>query len=364
MKILQINKLYYPVIGGIETVVKDIAEGLNGESDFQIDVLACRDKGPRQTEIINDVKVFRAASRGKALGMPLSLDFFKLFSEIKNNYDIIIIHHPFPLASIIAPSIPKEKLIIFYHCDIVRQKLFRLFFRPFIAASLKNSRKILVSGRNIISSSPLLKPLADKCVAVPFGFDDRLDAGDEFEAAAIKNRYSGGKKLLLGVGRLVYYKGFEYAVKAMASVDARLLIIGSGPQEKKLRQLIASLKLEEKIIIIPPQPRLKPYFLASDLFVFPSSRKSEAFGLVQLEALAAGRPIINTRLQTAVEEVSQDGISGLTVKTKNAGALATAINRLLNDDNLRKQFGLNARERYQKLFTKKIFLDRFRRALR
>jgi len=144
----------------------------------------------------------------------------------------------------------------------------------------------------------------------------------------------------------------------MASVDAHLLIIGSGPLEKKLRRLIANLKLEEKISIIPPQPRLEPYFMASDIFVFTSTEKSEAFGLVQLEALAAGRPIINTRLQTAVEEVSPDGISGLTVEIKNADALAAAINQLLNDDNLRKQYGLNARERYQKLYTREIFLQK------
>ena len=109
MKILQINKLYYPTIGGIETVVKDIAEGLNS-NEINIDVLACQKKGNRKEEIINGIKVFKAASFGKTLGMPLSFDFFKLFFKLKNNYDLIIIHYPFPLASLITPFINSKKL--------------------------------------------------------------------------------------------------------------------------------------------------------------------------------------------------------------------------------------------------------------
>jgi len=86
--------------------------------------------------------------------------------------------------------------------------------------------------------------------------------------------------------------------------------------------------------------------------------RSEAFGLVQLEALAAGKPIINTRLHTAVEEVSLNGVSGLTVEIKNADALATAINKLLNDKTLRQQYGENAKQRYQESFRMEIFLEK------
>ena len=339
MKILQINKLYHPVIGGIETIVKVIAEGLNNQNNLEIEILACQKKSKRQIEEINNIKVFKAASWGKVLGMPLSCDFFRLFFKIKKDYNLFILHYPFPLAAIISLFIPKEKLIIIYHSDIVRQKLGRLLFSPFINSSLNKAKKIIVSGHNIIESSPALKKRANKCQVVPFGLNFSFTESDYLKAEAIKNNYSK-QPILLSIGRLVYYKGFEYAIKAMTDIEAKLLIIGQGPEEKKLRTLINTLNLQNKVFIIPPQPKLAPYFLACDLFIFPSCARSEAFGLVQLEALAAGKPIINTRLQTAVEEVSRHQETGLTVEIKNSSALAGAIKQLLNNDELRKKWAL------------------------
>ncbi|QQG52620.1 MAG: glycosyltransferase [Candidatus Falkowbacteria bacterium] len=358
MKLLQINKLYYPIIGGIETVVKDIAEGLNGKDDLNVDVLACQKKGARKTETISGVKVFKAASLGKALGMPLSIDFFRLFKKLVPDYDLFLVHYPFPLAALIAPFIPKEKLIIYYHSDIVRQKLLGLLFRPFIGTSLKRAQKILVSGQNIISSSPLLKKYAAKCTVIPFGFKANFQDADYQTAEKIKQQYGADRPLLLAIGRLVYYKGYQYAIEALKNIEARFLIIGQGPEEQKLRAQIKDTKQIDKIFIIPPQARLEPYLLACDIFLFPSTARSEAFGLVQLEALAAGKPIINTHLNTAAEEVSLDGVSGLTVEPKNAETLASAITKLLDNEALRQQYGENARRRYQKLFQQETFLKK------
>ncbi len=361
MRILQINKLYDPVVGGIETTVKHIAEKLNGRQlennvKLEIDVLACRLKGKRLIEEKNGVKIYQAASFGKMLGLPLSFDFFPLFFKIYKNYDLIIIHYPFPLAAIISPFIDKKKLIIFYHSDIVRQKLSYLPFSPFIANSLKRARKIITGGENIIYYSKLLKNYSTKCLIAPFGYDYQEKDGDQEEARLIKNNYPG--PLILGVGRLVYYKGFKYLIEAMRNVDGHLLIIGKGPEKNKLDRLIKKYNLEKKISIIDFRPRLQAYFLACDLFVFPSCSRSEAFGLVQLEALAAGKAIINTKLNTAVEEVSVDGVSGLSVEKRNPVALAAAINKLINDKELMEKFGRQARERYENLYTSEKFIGR------
>jgi rhamnosyl/mannosyltransferase len=362
MKILQINKLYYPVIGGIETVVKNIAEGLNNNNNISIDILACENKGVRKEELINGIKVYKSASIGKALGMPLSIDFFKLFFKIKNDYDLFIIHYPFPLASILTPFIPKEKLIIYYHCDIIRQKIFRIPFLPFINFSLKRAKKIIVSGKNIINSSSLLKKYADKCEVIPFGINVDFIDEDYVEAKKIKSKYLPSK-IILSIGRLVYYKGFEYAIKSMVSVEAKLLIIGEGPELEKLNNLIIDLKIEDKVYIISPQPRLAPFLLASDIFLFPSTERSEAFGLVQIEAMAAGLPIINTYLNTAVEEVSLNEITGLTIKPKNTNAISEAINKLLNNEPIIIKYGENSKKRYQEFFTKEIFLNKLKKAI-
>lgn len=363
MKILQVNKLYYPVIGGIETVVKDVAEGLNNHDDIYIDVLVCHKKGKRQKETINNINIYRAASFGKILGMPLSFDFFRLFFELRKNYDLFIIHYPFPLASLLIPFIPKEKLIIYYHCDIIKQKISRIPFLPFINLSLKKAKKILVSGNNIIDSSSLLKKYKSKCEVIPFGIDVNFEKEDYLKSEEIKTQYLPNK-LILSIGRLVYYKGFEYAIKAMTDIKANLIIIGEGPEKEKLNQLISELGLGNKVFIIPPQPKLEPYLLAVDIFLFPSTEKSEAFGLVQIEAMAAGLPIINTYLNTAVEEVSINEISGLTIKPKNIEQIVNAINKLLENESIRIEYSNNAKKRYQYFFTKEIFLNKIKNSLK
>jgi rhamnosyl/mannosyltransferase len=364
MKILQINKLYYPAIGGVESVVQNIAERLNGQDDFIVDVLACQNKGGRQTENINGIKIYRAASFGKILGMPISLDFFRLSFKLFRQYDKIIIHYPFPLASFICPFIPKRKLIICYHSDIIRQKISRIILSPLIKISLKRASLILAGGNNIIKYSSWLYPLAKKCRVLPYGTQANFQTADEEKSLILKKKYSNGKILLLAVGRLVYYKGFTYAIKAMGDIDAKLLIIGTGPEEKKLRQIIKDKKLENKIEIIGTQERLAPFFLAADIFLFPSIARSEAFGLVQLEAMAAGKAIINTYLHTAVEEVSQNNISGVTIKPKDSQALATAINTLIANPELRNKLGAQGQERYQKHYRLEIFTQNLKNILK
>lgn len=363
MKILQINKLYNPIIGGIETVVKDIAEGLNNQADFQVEVLACQVKGKRAIEDINGVKVYRAASWGKKFGMPLSLDLFKLFKDIKNNYDQIILHYPFPLAAMISPFIPKKKLIIYYHSDIVRQKLGALIFSPFIKYSLKKAHTILVGSHNLIASSPNLNSHTDKCKVLPFGYKANYTPDDYQRAEEIKQQYGQSRVLLLAVGRLVYYKGFDCAIKAMKDVRANLLISGAGPDEEQLKELIKTNHLEERVFLLEPQKRLAPLFLAADIFLFPSTARSEAFGLVQLEAMAAGKAIINTYLKTGVEEVSLNNITGLTVKPKNIEELNKAINILVNNQKLREKFGKAGQERYRRLYTTEIFINKLKTIL-
>lgn len=358
MRILEINKLYHPVIGGIETIVKLIAENLDKDK-FTVDVLVCQEKASkRKVESINGVKVYRAASFGKKLGMPLSFDFFKLFFSIKNNYDLIIIHHPFPLASLLSPFIAKDKLITYYHSDIIRQKLAYALFYPFIKLNLKRSKSILVASNNLIQYSKLLKKFKNKARHLAFGLDIEYGKEDFDLALKIKKEYSKHTPLLLAVGRLVYYKGFKELILAMQGVEAKLIIIGTGPQEKKLKELIKVNKLEDRIEILATLENLAPFFLASDIFLFPSTHSSEAFGLVQIEALAASCPIINTRLNTGVEEVSIDNESGLTITPGNIEELRGAILKLINDTSLRKKFSSQARLRYDNLYRLENFINK------
>ena len=365
-KILQINKFYYPWLGGVETVVKDIADSLNGQPDWQIDVLACQPRGRRTVENINGATVYRAASYGKLLGMPLSLDFFRLLKKLWSDYDQVIIHHPFPLVYLALPFLPKKPLIIWYHCDIVRQKISKLPFLPFINYGLRQAKLILTSSQRLIDFSQPLRRFKNKCQVVYFGLkldDYQLSEAIKSQAQTIRQQYAADNKLVLSVGRLVYYKGFEYLIEAMKDNNYSLLIIGQGPEEAKLRQLIDRWKLADRVKIIPPVDDTRPYYAASDLFVLPSSATSEAFGIVQLEAMVYGKPVINTDLPTGVPEVSLDSQTGLTVPPQDAAALAMAINKILKNQALTEQYGQAASQRAREVFDKQLFTQKLSRLL-
>jgi len=354
IKILQVNKLYYPWIGGVETIVKQLAEGLKG--GVQTTVLACQSKGSGTAEEINGVKVYKAASFTMAMGMPVSLDFFGIFKKLIKENDLIFLHHPFPLSFLAYFLFGRnKKVVVWYHSDIVRQKIFGFVFSPILKAVLKKSSKIFVSSPNLIENSRMLKKFKGKCVVVPFGLGpDFFHVSDKIfhQAQEIKNKF--GQPLVLTIGRLTNYKGFEYLIEASRKVEAKFLLIGSGALREKFLHLIRRWHLEDKFFIIPSVSDLLPYYYACDVFVLPSIKKSEAFGIVLLEAMACGKPIISTELGTGTSFINQDKKTGFVVEPRSASALAKALNNLLVDEVQRIVLGRAAQERASE-FT----LDRF-----
>jgi rhamnosyl/mannosyltransferase len=343
MKILQVVKLYYPWIGGVEKVVQQIAEGLNRKNNFEIEVLCCNHERKGKEEKINGVKIHRASSFGIFWGMPISFDFFRLFKKLTKKVDIIDFHHPFPLGDLgIFLFRPKAKLIVHYHSDIVRQSILEFFFKFFILHALKKAEKIIVSNPNLIKSSPYLQKFKGKCEIIPFGVDlEKFRKFDLEKVRKIKEKYG---KFVLFVGRLNYYKGLHYLIDAMKDVKANLVIIGEGPEKSNLKSQIANLKLENKIFFLPFQPEdeLVNYYRACDVFVLPSIFKSEAFGLVLIEAMACGKPVISTELGTGTSFVNRNGVTGFVAPPKDSKALAEAINKILSDKELAQKFGKNA----------------------
>lgn len=164
---------------------------------------------------------------------------------------------------------------------------------------------------------------------------------------------------LLFVGRLCYYKGVEYLIEAMAHVDANLVIIGDGELRSELEERTVELSIAHRVFFLGrcSDDELRVWYRLCDLFVLPSVEPSEAFALVQVEAMAAGKPVINTNLPSGVPFVSLHGKTGLTVEPRNSSQLADAINRILSDEDLAREFSINARERVLELFTVDRMLD-------
>ncbi len=362
MKIVQVNKLYAPVVGGIEKVVQEIAEGLSVKDDVDMQVLVCQGKGKTVKERYNGIKLIRSGSFGTYLSMPVSFSFFKYFKKLSKSADVIHLHMPFPLGDLACVLSGFDgKVCLWWHADIVRQKLFMPFYAPIMKKLLKRADCIIVATKGHIESSKYLKPFEDKCVIIPFGIDEKdFKRSEVSEKILDKYKTSEGKKILF-VGRLVYYKGIEVLLDAFSKVSgAELFIVGEGPLEEGLNKKVEEYKIKDKVHFLGriDDDRLKACLRDCDMLAFPSVANSEAFGLVQLEAMIYGKPVINSNLPTGVPYVSIHNETGFTVEPYDVCGLAEAMQKLINDDELCKKFGENAYLKVTTEFTMENMLEK------
>ncbi|WP_456324154.1 glycosyltransferase [Desulfonauticus submarinus] len=360
IKVLQISKFFYPHFGGIERTVRNINIGLKENANMK--VLTCQVKGKGSKEIIDGIEVFRAGSIGTYFSVPISFTFPFLLKKLSEDRDILHFHLPFPLAVMSYLLVrPKGKVVIWWHSDILRPKNLYKMYKPFLRKFFNRADRIIVATPHHIKNSDILKDFENKCEVIPFGIDiERFNFTEEIKDKVKEIRKKYGSKIILFVGRLVYYKGLEYLIQAMKSIDAKLLIIGEGKLRGSLQKLVEDLKIENKIYFLGRVENndMLSYYYACDVFVLPSIAKTEAFGLVQLEAMACGKPVVNTLLPTGVPYVSVSGETGFTVPPKDPKALAEVVNKLLDDNELYAKFSKNARKRVKENFSKENMLEK------
>ncbi|MGB8452457.1 MAG: glycosyltransferase [Anaerocolumna sp.] len=359
IKILQINKLYYPVTGGIERVVQQIAEGLKEKTDME--VLVCRNRGKTVTEDINGVKITRAGSLGILSSMPISLAFISKLRKLSKDKDVLHFHMPFPLGDLACLlSGYKGKVVVWWHSDIVRQKKLMKLYRPIMERFLKRADVIIVATQGHIDGSDYLPGYRDKCAIIPFGVEPMIEyRGAQYLKKAVPIHKD--KINLLFVGRFVYYKGCEVLLRAVSQVDGiELTMVGSGELEAKLKEEAVLLGIQNRINFRGnlDENELNKAFEDCDVFVLPSVLKSEAFGLVQIEAMAYGKPVINTKLPSGVPYVSIDHLTGLTVPPDDVQALANAIQWMVEHEDERIEMGRRARERVEECYQMNVMLNR------
>lgn len=345
MKVLHLGKFYPPRVGGMETHLQNLAGGL--KSKIEVEVLVANECLRTDRSSIDGLRVTRVASFGEVVASPLT---WGLSREIaRTDADLVHLHAPNPLAMYaFLRSGYKGKLVIIHHGDIIGRKSLKRVIWPIWRQCMDKASAIIVVSRSFAESSPELAPYQDKCHIVPFGMDfSFLDDISEQEIESVRSRFPG--PIILYVGRLKAYKGLPFLIDAMRDVEATLLVIGKGPEEERLREMAKTLGTRVTFLGgVQHGPSLAAYYRAADLFVLPSTY--EAFGLVQLEAMYCGVPVVNTALPTGAHEVSVQGLTGLTVPPRDSCRLREAIARLLADRDLRARFSANARKR-ARLFT-------------
>ena len=359
MHVTFINKYYWPPhLGGIETYVQSLAEALAERDGFRASAIVSNESGETVREEVGGVDVLRLARTFAAASTPVAFGMrraIRAAARGPERTDLFHIQFPYPWGDWAwqRAGCPGP-MVLSYHSDIVRQRFLGALYRPVMQRLLARADRIIVATPPMIEHSPFLAPHADKCRLVPYGIrPERYEATPARLDQAARIRAQHTRPIVLFVGRLIYYKGVDVLVRAMTGFDADVVLVGAGPLEGELRELATCLGVADRLSIVPPldDEALTAHFLAADVFCLPSVARSEAFGIVQIEAHICGTPVVSTNLPTGVPWVNQHGETGLVVPPGDPSALAGALARLLTDDALRARLGARARERVLESFT-------------
>jgi len=321
MKILHVSKVYLPVRGGVQEVVHRLVSGLKRKFDFT--VLSTRKSDEDDSD--QEYRIRKSKALFEISSMPVSFTLlFSLYRESKSS-SVVCFHYPFPILDFFCSVFPKPKL--------------------------DRADGIVISSPGLLEHSVLLKPHKDKVELIPFGVKD---------IELPEPSYDLERKKLLCIGRHVHYKGYDVLLNAIVDIDCELTIVGDGPLLESHKRLAGDLGIADKVVfkIGLDDSQVEREILNTDVFVLPSRLPSEAFALVQIEALRAGKPVINTRLESGVPWVAKHDSEAITVEPENVDELAEAVDKLLKDDDLYARLSQAARDRYLKDFTLQHFLDK------
>ena len=352
MRVLQLGKFYEPVVGGIETHLRLLSEGL-AASGVEVEVLVHHTERMTVRGTVRGVPVTRVGSFGRLLSADLSPG---LIGELSRPFDVLHLHvpHPVGMLAYLMSRKPRHALVVTHHSDIVKQARLRSALAPLFRSVMSRAGAVISTSERYLASSAELVPYRAKVRVIPYGID--LSAftpslRESAKAQEIRARYRG--PLLLAAGRLIYYKGFDVLLDAMKAVRGHLLLVGDGPLREELTSQARRNGIHERVTFVGnvPNAEMGAYYGAADLFVLPSVARSEAFGIVQIEAMASGLQVVNTALASGVPGVSLDGVTGSTVEPNNPSVLAEALTGLLDDPDRRARFAVAARERAMEFFT-------------
>ena len=355
MKVLLLYKDYFPVLGGIENNIRLLAQGLRAEG-VDAHVLVTNTGPDTLRQSIEGVPVTKTGRQAHVLSTPISLSYFTELPRQAASAQLVHLHAPYPPAELAQLLLGRGKpFVITYHSDIVRQKVSGRLYAPLLRLVLKRAAGIAVSSPAYVESSPFLRRVRQKCRLIHFGIDlERFEETAQVQADAqrLRNRF-GDRPLLLFIGRLRHYKGVDVLIRAMHKVDAHLLIIGTGPKLAAWQELARAQGLTGRLTFLGECSEGETLAArhAAQLFVLPSTNRAEALGIVQLEVMACGLPVVCTELGTGTSYVNRHAETGLVVPPNDPQALADAINRLLADPTLRAQLGAAGRKRVQEEFS-------------
>ncbi|MCD4701804.1 MAG: glycosyltransferase [Candidatus Aegiribacteria sp.] len=337
MRILQVYKDIHPFVrGGIERYIHDLSSHLSGMG-HEVTVLVAGSGG--SSEKVSGFNVIEYPCMCRILSNPISPRLCRILKTIPAD----ILHFHLPLPSAVAAWMLSRRdtpYVVTYHSDIVRQAFLLPLYGPLLRKFLKGAFRVIATSPVYRETSIYLSDLENIDV-IPIGSDlDVFRPPDTVQ----KGEY------VLFVGRFRMYKGIEVLLDAWNEFpERRLLMVGGGPLENKVRRRILEENLNIEVVSNPSDQELIELYQQASCLVLPSTLRSEAFGMVQTEAMACGIPVISTALPTGVPWVNADSVSGLVIPPGDPAALAAAV-RELDDPHLHSFLAAGALERVERSF--------------
>jgi len=297
---------------------------------------------------------------------PISLQFGKQVNVQTAGADIAHLHAPYPIGEACNLYFGRaRKTIISWHSDIIRQKTLLRIYAPVLRRVIAKADHIIASSEPYSRTSPWINAYARKTTVVPYGIDlSRFDMAEHVAGAvalrqSLLAQHPACNFITIAVGRMRHYKGFDDYIRAIASTEGVLgVLVGIGPMEAALKALAQEKGVTNRVIFAGEvsDDELPSYYGAADVFVLPSNSRAEAFGIVNLEAMARGLPLITTEVGSATSWVNEHNVTGLVIPPMNPDALAKAIDAM-RDEDMRRRMGMAARERVKALFTREKMVD-------
>lgn len=379
MRVLHIGKFYPPAPGGIESYVCDLARGLAGLEDRVESIVAVHrlrpDEPARQTDRPG-VTVVRVPTYGQISYAPVAPGFPVTLRRLVREFRPDLLHVHVPNTAAFWPLLTgiRLPLVTHWHADVILPPgqpvggaVYGLY-RRFERALLRRSDAVIATSEPYLNASPLLAGVREKCRVVPLGADPaRLYRPSPDEIAETRKRYLGDSDscLFLSAGRFSHYKGFRHLVEAVSLFqDARLVMVGDGEEVDAVRNMVRSLGLASRITLAGrlSDSDLHTLMAAADVFCLPSVERTEAFGIVLLEAMHAATPCISTAIPgSGTGWVNAHGETGLVVPPGDVKALAGAMRELAEDRERRMRMGGAARERFDSLFRSRVSAEGVKR---
>ena len=361
MKIVHWAKYYPPEWGGTELVNYDEATASVAAGD-EVTVVAFT-RGEQRTDVDAGVRVVRAKVTGGIDTQPLAWRWFVDAIREVRGADILHIHTPNLLAAPALLFVPRRvRVILQWHTDLVDKGLLGKLVRP-LELYMSWRAQILIATSDVYAkASVILRGAGAKTRAIPLGIADPAAQPAAAELPGDVQAFLRGRPYALAVGRSVPYKGFEYLIEAASQLrsDTAVVIVGTGALQPLYRRMIDQLGLGDRVMLAGrvKTPDLNALFRDAAMYVMSSVKRSEAFGIVTLEAMGHSLPVIATSIEgSGVAWVAGEGETGPIVPPRDPAALAGAIDALHGDAPRRRAFGLAARARYERLFTRERMLD-------